>query len=164
MSRDLIQTTAGIIQSYVSNNPIEAEQLTGLIGEVFNSLEELSQKGSLGDIDAATAEDLDRWVDGLNKKERTGLTKLQPAVAVDQAVQEDSVTCLICGKTCKALKGHLTRTHKLDVADYRAMFNLPKDFPMTAPNYSARRRVLAEEVGLSEKLQASRERKKKQSS
>ncbi|MCG6120466.1 MAG: MucR family transcriptional regulator, partial [Blastomonas sp.] len=32
--------------------------------------------------------------------------------------------------------------------DYRAKWNLPKDYPMVSPNYAERRRVLAKEIGL----------------
>ena len=35
--------------------------------------------------------------------------------------------------------------------EYRAKWNLPRDYPMVAPNYSERRRVLAKEIGLGRK-------------
>nr|CRH06824.1 putative Transcriptional regulator, MucR family [Candidatus Magnetococcus massalia] len=168
MSVDLIQTTAGIVESYVSNNELNAKELPALINEVFASLEELSEHPEEGMMegDQEALNSLDQWTESLQRraagKTATPQAKPTPAVAVDQAVTEDGVTCLICGKTCKALKGHLTRTHKMNVSDYREMFDLPRDFPMVAPNYSEKRRQLAQDAGLGEKLYASRQRKRNQ--
>ncbi len=36
-------------------------------------------------------------------------------------------------------------------ADYRAKWNLPKDYPMVAPAYAARRSALAKTIGLGRK-------------
>ena len=88
-------------------------------------------------------------------------TPAVPFVPVDQAVTQDTIFCLICGKASKAIKGHLTKTHRIDIPTYRANFGLPKDFPMVAPSYSETRRKLAVAAGSGEKLQAGRERKKK---
>lgn len=82
-----------------------------------------------------------------------------PAVPTSQAVSKDTVTCLVCGKVAKTLKGHLTRTHHMDVNAYRAMFSLAKDFPIVAPSYSERRRQLAVDSGLGDKLREGRRRK-----
>lgn len=35
--------------------------------------------------------------------------------------------------------------------DYRAKWNLPKDYPMVAPNYAEKRRELAIQIGLGRK-------------
>ena len=49
----------------------------------------------------------------------------------------------------------------MTVENYRTKFNLPNDFLMVAPSYSARRRQLAIDAGLGEKLQAGRKRSRK---
>lgn len=46
------------------------------------------------------------------------------------------------------LKRHLMVHYNLTPEAYRAKWNLPKDYPMVAPNYAARRRELALEIGL----------------
>jgi predicted transcriptional regulator len=38
--------------------------------------------------------------------------------------------------------------HGLEIADYRTRWKLPIDYPVTAPNYSARRSAKAKEIGL----------------
>jgi predicted transcriptional regulator len=35
--------------------------------------------------------------------------------------------------------------------EYRAKWNLPKDYPMVAPDYAEKRRVLAKQIGLGTK-------------
>ncbi|MGN7612601.1 MucR family transcriptional regulator [Magnetococcales bacterium HHB-1] len=77
-----------------------------------------------------------------------------PIVPISEAVREDVVICLICGKECKALKGHLTRSHRISIEEYRERFGLPKSFPLVAPSYSAHRRKLAKDAGLGERLRA----------
>lgn len=46
------------------------------------------------------------------------------------------------------LKGYIRRNFGLTPDGYRAKWNLPKDYPMVAPNYAARRSELAKEIGL----------------
>ncbi|WP_158089562.1 MucR family transcriptional regulator [Magnetofaba australis] len=159
MSSDLMKATAGIVESYVRNNPLGADDVPQLIQEVYASLSQLDPR-LLESADEDTSE-LDAWAQDLAQGRRPSPISLKrpaPAVAVEESLSKDSITCLICGKVCKALKGHLTRTHKISVSDYRAMFDLPRDYPMVAPNYSAKRRQLAQDTGLGEKLRASRER------
>jgi predicted transcriptional regulator len=46
------------------------------------------------------------------------------------------------------LRRHLATGHELTVDQYRARWNLSREHPMTAPNYSERRSTLALELGL----------------
>jgi aspartate 1-decarboxylase len=82
-----------------------------------------------------------------------------PHVPVAQSVTEESVVCLICGKVGKSIRGHITKTHRIDIPTYLANYGLPKDFPLVAPAYSATRRQLAIAAGAGEKLRASRGKK-----
>ncbi|GHD99218.1 MucR family transcriptional regulator [Defluviimonas sp. 20V17] len=71
-----------------------------------------------------------------------------PAMAPEQAVTEDKVYCLCCGKGFKMLKRHLGAEHGLTEDEYRARFNLPADMPLVAPSYSARKADYAKRMGL----------------
>jgi predicted transcriptional regulator len=51
------------------------------------------------------------------------------------------------GKVFKSLKRHL-RTHKMTAEQYRAKWNLPRDYPMVAPNYAVARSQIAKQMGL----------------
>src|SRR5215831_267166 len=70
------------------------------------------------------------------------------AVPIRRSVQQDYVVCLECGFRAQALRRHLRAAHGLEVAQYRARWNLPADHPVTAPAYSNRRSVMAKAIGL----------------
>ena len=59
----------------------------------------------------------------------------------------DALVSFIDGSRHKLLKRHLTN-NGLTPAQYRERFGLPHDYPMVAPNYSARRSALAKAIGL----------------
>ncbi|WP_372886855.1 MucR family transcriptional regulator [Shimia sp.] len=71
-----------------------------------------------------------------------------PALNPDEAVTEDAVYCLCCGRGFTMLKRHLKAEHGLSEEQYRARFGLAEDFPLVAPSYSARKAAYAKEVGL----------------
>src|SRR5215813_9829250 len=75
----------------------------------------------------------------------------KPAVPIRRSVGRDYVICLECGYRARTLRRHLRRAHGLDVTDYRTRWNLPAEYPLIAPSYSARRSTLAKEVGLGRK-------------
>lgn len=157
MSSDLLKHAAEIIEAYVSNNEVQARELPALLREVYSTLNDLASNGSASTSrDVAPTPESDEDEPASPIMTSGDSKKPQPFVPIDQAVTEDAVICLICGKPCKALKGHLTRSHKMDFDEYRAMFDLDKSFPMVAPSYSDKRRSLAIEAGLGDKLRDSR--------
>lgn len=85
-----------------------------------------------------------------------GTSKVEPAMDPDKAVGKDAITCLICGKSFKTLKRHLQSNHNTTPEEYRAMFNLSKDYPLVAPNLSKARAQRAKELGLGERLAEAR--------
>jgi predicted transcriptional regulator len=58
------------------------------------------------------------------------------------------VVCLSCGFRAKTLRRHLRTAHGLTVDAYRRLWDLPSSFPMTAPEYAARRSRIAKATGL----------------
>ncbi|MDX2485536.1 MAG: MucR family transcriptional regulator [Pseudodonghicola sp.] len=71
-----------------------------------------------------------------------------PALPIEQAVTADKVYCLCCGRGFTMLKRHLKAEHGLTEEDYRALYALPEDMPLVAPNYSERKAAYAKRVGL----------------
>ncbi|MBF0439055.1 MAG: MucR family transcriptional regulator [Magnetococcales bacterium] len=158
MSSDLLKHTAGIVEAYVSNNEIHAKELPILLKEVFGTLLGLSAGGRVEAVQeenafAITEEAPEEFI---HSSQRVEKKKPVPFVPVEQAVSYDAVICLICGKGCRALKGHLTRSHKIDLEQYRKQYDLDKSFPMVAPAYSEKRRALAIEAGLGDKMRVPR--------
>lgn len=76
--------------------------------------------------------------------------EIKPAVSVRSSVKPDALISLIDGKPYKMLRRHLT-THGYTEESYRRTFNLPRDYPMVAPNYTEQRRALAKKIGLGTK-------------
>src|SRR3546814_4955019 len=63
----------------------------------------------------------------------------------------DYIVCLEDGKKLKMLRRHLMTHYGITPDEYRAKWNLPKDYPMVAPNYAETRRALAKQIGLGTK-------------
>ena len=118
----LLSMTAALAKAYVSGNMIPPDALPGVIKELHQSLVGLSNPAA-------------RVVQ-------------EPAVSVRQSIKHDRIICLECGKGGKMLKRHLMTSHSLTVDEYRARWNLPRDYPVVAPGYAEQRSKLAKKAGL----------------
>jgi predicted transcriptional regulator len=136
MSETLITLTSDIVAAHVSNNSVAVDELPVLIQNVY---------GALAGLGVATQEEV----------------KPEPAVSIRASVKPDHLVCLEDGKKMKMLKRHLMTDHGLTPAEYRARWGLPADYPMVAPEYAEKRRVLAKQIGLGRKPGQRRGRRKK---
>ena len=127
----LLELTAQIVAAHVAHNPIAPEFLPELIRSVHASLAGVGRP-------VETAE------------------KQQPAVPVKKSVFPDYVVCLEDGKKLKMLKRHLARHYGLTPEQYREKWGLPREYPMVAPSYAARRSALAKQIGLGRKPRVAR--------
>jgi predicted transcriptional regulator len=125
---DLIELSSEIVAAYVGHNALSAADLPKLIADVYTALRGLGSS-------AAPAES----------------EPLRPAVTVRRSITPDYLVCLEDGKKFKSLKRHLMTHHQLTPQQYRDKWNLPVDYPMVAPNYSATRSSLAKTSGLGRK-------------
>jgi predicted transcriptional regulator len=123
----IIELTADIVSAHVSNNNIAAADVPGLIQSVYAAL-------------AKTSEPL---VEEAPRQE--------PAVSVRASVKPDYIVCLEDGAKLKMLKRYLRTNFDMSPEEYRAKWNLPRDYPMVAPNYAEQRRSLAHQIGLGRK-------------
>lgn len=123
----LVTLTADIVAAHVSNNSVAISDIPLVIRSVHEALAGLS----------STAEPEPE--------------PQQPAVSVRASVKPDYLVCLEDGKKLTMLRRYLMTNFGMTPDEYRAKWNLPKDYPMVAPNYSERRRVLAKEIGLGSK-------------
>lgn len=123
----LIELTADVISSYVSNNPVPAAELPSLIASIHASLTTL-------------------------KAPQTAPEEKQvPAVSIKKSITDDYLICLEDGKKFKSLKRHLGVHFNMTPDEYRTKWNLPSDYPMVAPAYAAARSALAKTMGLGRK-------------
>jgi predicted transcriptional regulator len=74
--------------------------------------------------------------------------KPEPAVQIKRSVIPDYIVCLEDGQKLEMLNRHLRASHAMTPKEYRARWSLPRDYPMVAPKYAARRSALANEIGL----------------
>ncbi|MDB5438148.1 MAG: MucR family transcriptional regulator [Caulobacteraceae bacterium] len=134
---ELIEMTADIVAAYVGQNTISTSELPALIQSIHRAL--ASVTGGTEVVEAAPKE---------------------PAVPVRRSITPEYLICLEDGRKFKSLKRHLRTKYNMSPEDYRAKWNLPKDYPMVAPSYAKARSELAKQMGLGQAgRQAVRKRK-----
>ena len=124
---ELVELAADIVAAHVSNNTVAVNDVANLISQVHGALAELG--GDVANVVQAKS----------------------PVVSVRASVKPDYIVCMECGRQQKTLKRHLRTAHAMTPDDYRRDYGLPKSYPMTAPNYSERRKALAKSAGLGRK-------------
>lgn len=122
---DLISITAKLVSSYVSNNALPATELPAFLGKIHACLKFISGEAP-----------------------RMELDEPQTFVSVKKSVTPDFIICLEDGKRLKSLKRYIAVQYGLTPDQYRKKWNLPFNYPMVAPNYSATRSRLAKSMGL----------------
>ena len=118
-----VELAAEIVAAFVSYNPLPKSELPSLIEAVHSAVKRLGESAP-PQVEAKT-----------------------PAVPIRRSITPDFLICLDDGKRFKSLRRHLTSLG-LTPAQYRAKWNLPSDYPMTAPNYAAQRSAIAKTLGL----------------
>lgn len=133
----LFDSTVAIVSAFLSgaNTPIQPDQIDALISNTYTSLTKLAQT---------------------NTPAATETAELTPAVDPRRSVKRDHIICLEDGKKVKMLKRYLMTNFGLTPEAYRAKWSLPADYPMVSPEYSERRRVLAQQIGLGTKGRAAK--------
>jgi predicted transcriptional regulator len=133
----ILKYTGAIVAAYVSNNPVQINNLSAFIQIVHGALSSPSSP--------------------TNTKAQT---HQKPAVPIHKSVTPDYLVCLEDGKRLKILKRHLRARYGMSPADYRVKWDLPHDYPMVAPNYAAWRSEFAKKVGLGHSRPAAKHRRR----
>jgi len=121
----LLELTTKIVSSYAAKAKLTATELTATIGAVSRALTNIG-----GPVPEPAK------------------SELVPAVPIKKSITADYIVCLDDGKKLKMLKRHLMSTYGMTPEQYRAKWDLPKDYPMVAPNYARVRSELAKKIGL----------------
>lgn len=135
-NQEMMQLTASIIAAYVSNNPVPVGGLPDMIKSVHSTLGGLGEGSAGGDRDQ------------------------RPAVPIKKSITPAYIVCLEDGKKLKMLKRYLRSNYELSPEQYRAKWNLPRDYPMVAPEYAAQRSEFAKKIGLGTTPGSKRPRKR----
>ena len=126
-SEMLVTLTADIVAAHVSNNSVAISDIPLVIRSVHEALA------------------------GLSSTTEPEHEPQQPAVSVRASVKPDYIVCLEDGKKLTMMRRYLMTNFGMTPDEYRAKWNLPKDYPMVAPNYAEKRRELAKQIGLGTK-------------
>ncbi|MHB2206518.1 Ros/MucR family transcriptional regulator [Methylobacterium sp. CM6257] len=106
--------------------------MPALISSVYSALSGLGQSGASG---------------------APAVEKLTPA-QIRKSITPDALISFMNGRPYKTLKRHLSG-HAMTIEGYRARFGLPRDYPTTAPSYSAQCSALAKSAGLGQQRRKS---------
>jgi predicted transcriptional regulator len=124
---DYVQLTTDIVKAVLSNPSVDlgANDVPTLIAGVHGALVSLTR--------------------GAVPREEP---RPEPAVPVRSSVQPDYVVCLEDGRRLRSMRRYLAVRYGMTPDDYRRKWNLPADYPMTAPSYRDKRSALAKQHGL----------------
>ena len=122
----LLSLTAEVVSAYVAKNPLPTAALPEVIAQVHQSLQALS---------------------GSKQEPQVPLV---PAVPIKKSVTADYIISLEDGRKFKSMKRYLGGLG-MSPDEYRQRWGLPRDYPMVAPNYAAKRSELAKTMGLGRK-------------
>jgi len=120
----ILKQVTEIVTAYLSKNVLPPEEVPGLIRSVHATL------GGIAGAEVPPRE------------------TREPAVPIKKSVKADYIICLEDGKKLKMLKRYLRARYNMTPDQYRAKWGLPADYPMTAPNYAAKRSEFAKKFGL----------------
>lgn len=124
-----VSITADIVSAYISNNPLPAAELPEFISKIYTSIKLIS----VGSLDVRPDD-------------------IKAVARAKKSVTPEFIICLEDGKRFKSLKRHIKAQYGLTPDQYRMKWNLPSNYPMVAPNYSATRSKLAKSMGLGRRI------------
>ncbi len=127
----LVEMTTELVAAYVANNHVQPAEMPALIASIHGAFVSL----------------------GSAPQPVTEAEKPTPPVSIKKSITDEYLVSLEDGKRYQSLKRHLAK-HGLTPAEYREKWGLPKDYPMVAAAYSAKRSALAKSRGLGNKRQA----------
>jgi predicted transcriptional regulator len=128
-----LDLTSQLVRAYVAHNPVPVKDVETLLRAVHHAFASLA----------------------------AGEGEYSPAIAIKASITPDYIVCLEDGKRLKTLKRYLRSHFGMTPEAYRAKWKLPSDYPMTAPNYAARRSSLAKSLGLGQRARKVSARKER---
>ena len=134
---ELLVLTSDIVSAYAGNNALPSSDLPQLIETVYTTLSRMATPGTEPAVEQ------------------------KPMVPPKKSVTNSALICLECGQSQKTLKRHLSAAHGMTPEEYKAKWNLGHDYPMVAPEYAAKRRELAKQIGLGRKAGSAAPRRAK---
>lgn len=118
--------TVQIASAYLSHNTVSVKDVSSVLETIYSAVSGLGKQATAAvEVEPPT-----------------------PAVPIKKSVTSEYIICLEDGRHLKMLKRHLRTAYGMTPDEYRARWNLPRDYPMVAPNYAEKRSTLAKSIGL----------------
>jgi predicted transcriptional regulator len=117
--------TSDVLCAYLSRNTVPVDDLPSLMTRVHAAMETMLARAPSAD---------------------PRISKPTPE-QIRASITDDAITSFEDGKRYRTLKRHLTR-HGLTVAEYKAKWGLPDDYPVSAKSFSDLRSATARSNGL----------------
>ena len=137
MAKSLYELAAEIVAAQASAAKLSAEEINALINQTYESL-----KNVKADEEGASEEET------------------APAMKPEDSIKQNSVTCLECGKKFKILTKRHLKDHGLTPKEYKAKYGLKARQPLSAKSLSAKRRKVAKEQNLGQRLAEARKKQR----
>jgi predicted transcriptional regulator len=138
MTKSLYELAAEIVQAQAGVSKLAPEEIDSLIKSTYDSLKAVKA---------------DETCEGEKSAEA-------PPMDPKKSIKQATVTCLECGKSFKILTKRHLQDHGLTPKEYRAKWGFKARQPLAAKYLSAKRRKVAKEQNLGEKLAKARKAKK----
>jgi len=131
----LRELVADVAAAYFSNSHVSPSDIPSVVNQIASSLQSVGASSSVAADEQSSSE--------------SSAPKLT-AAQIRKSVTPDGLISFEDNKSYKTLRRHLT-TRGLSPEQYRAKWNLPAEYPMVAPAYSAARSAMAKSLGLGRK-------------
>jgi predicted transcriptional regulator len=139
-----------IVVAYLEKHVLEPEQLPRLVLSVRQALtSDLPSSYDDGQTvrflpfpQASGATPVEATIEAPAASPATQTVAAAPSL-VDQSITDDYLVCLEDGGRFRSLKRHLMTKHNLTPEQYRAKWNLPRDYPMVARTLAEHRSDVA---------------------
>jgi len=137
MAKSLYELAAEIVSAQAAVSKLTPEEINELIKTTYDSL-----KNVKANEEGAEAEEA------------------APAMDPKKSIKQNSVTCLECGKKFKILTKRHLKDHGLTPKEYRKKWGFKARQPLSAKSLSAKRRKVAKEKNLGQRLAEARKKQK----
>lgn len=138
MAKSLVEMAAEIIAAQASQSRMTPEEITEGLQKIYAALQRIHSQEEGGP-------------EAIGEK--------APRPTPSASIQRNKIICLECGREFKQLsKSHLA-SHGLTPKSYKQKYSISLGTPLTAKSLSAKRRKMAKERGLGEKLAQARKKR-----
>jgi predicted transcriptional regulator len=140
----ILEMTTEIVVNAINRFNLHPDQVPEYLKSVYASLEELHYGPKQSEPEPEALQSTE-------ETSKPNLPKREPFVDPAQSVQKDYIICLEDGAQKRTLKRYLMSKFGLTPEEYIKRWNLPEDYPMTAPGYTEERSAMAKKLGLGRK-------------